>query len=68
MMRDCLLSEKKLDERDEKDVSIDTLTELAVLLLKNNISYFNEKSLKQKTVQQLGQSFFYPIVFYLWQN
>ena len=42
MMKDCLLSEKKLDESDEKDVSIDTLTELAVLLLKNNISYFNE--------------------------
>ena len=39
---------KRLDERDEKDVSTDTLVELAELVLKNNISNFNKKTLKQK--------------------
>ena len=39
---------KKLNERDKKDVSAETLVELAELVLKNNIFNFNEKSLKQK--------------------
>ena len=34
---------KRLVERDEKDVSTDTLIELAELVLKNNIFGFNEK-------------------------
>ena len=47
---------KKLNERDEKDVSTDTLVELAELVLKNNIFNFNEKTLRQ------------PTIVYLWQN
>ena len=47
---------KRLDERDEKDVSTDTLVELAELVLKNNIFNFNQITLKP------------PTVFYLWQN
>ena len=39
---------RRLDERDEKDASTDTLVELAKLVLKNNIFNFNEKTLKQK--------------------
>ena len=39
---------KLFDERDGKDVSTDTLVELAELVLKNNIFDFNEKTLKQK--------------------
>ena len=35
---------KRFDERDEKDVSADTLVELAELVLKNNIFNFNEKT------------------------
>ena len=39
---------KRLNERDKKDVSTDTLVELAELVLKNNIFNFNERTLKQK--------------------
>ena len=39
---------KRLDEGDEKDLSTDTLVELAESVLKNNVMNFNEKSLKQK--------------------
>ena len=39
---------KRFDERDEKDVSSDTLVELAELVLKNNIFNFKQKTLKQK--------------------
>ena len=35
------------DETDEKDVSANTLVELAELVLKNNIFNFNEKTFKQ---------------------
>ena len=35
---------KRLDEREEKDVSTGTLVELAELVLKNNIFNFNEKT------------------------
>ena len=37
---------KRLDEREEKDVSTGTLAELAELVLKNNIFNFNEKTSK----------------------
>ena len=39
---------KRLNERDKKDVSTDTLLELAELVLQKNIFNFNEKTLKQK--------------------
>ena len=37
---------KRLNERDKKDISTDTLVELAELVLKNNIFNFNERTLK----------------------
>ena len=39
---------KRLNERDKKDLSTDTLVELAELVLKNNIFNLNEETLKQK--------------------
>ena len=46
--------------RDEKDVSHDTLVELAELVLKNNIFKFNEKNLKQKASTTIGIMFAAP--------
>ena len=51
---------KRLNERDEKDVSIDTLVELAELVLKNKIFSFNEKTLKQKRCTTIGTKFAPP--------
>ena len=48
---------KRLDERDEKDVSTDTLVQLAKLVLKNNIFNFNEKTMKQKGGAAIGTKF-----------
>ena len=48
---------KRLDGRDKKDVSTDTLVKFSELVLKNDIFKFNSKTLKQKEAQQLGQSF-----------
>ena len=39
---------KRLDERDLKYVSTDTLSEFAELVLKNNIFNFNEKNFETK--------------------
>ena len=52
---------KRFDERDEKDISTDTVIGLAKLVLKNNIFSFNLKTLKQKRDIAIG-------IFYLWQN
>ena len=38
---------KRLNERDKKVVSTDTLVEFVELVLKNNIFNFNENTLKQ---------------------
>ena len=54
---------RRRNERDEKDVSTNTLDELDELVFKNNIFNFNEN-----TLNQLGQSFLRLKVFYLWQN
>ena len=51
---------KRLNERDKKDVSTDTLVELAELVLKNNIFNFNEKTLKQKRGTTIGTKFAPP--------
>ena len=51
---------KRLNERDKKDVSTDTLVELAELVLKNNISNFNERALKQKRGTAIGTKFAPP--------
>ena len=56
---------KKLDKRDEKDVSTDTLVELAQLVLKSNIFSFNEKPLKQKTSTAIGIILLHPTAFYI---
>ena len=48
---------KRLDERHEKDVSTDTLVELAELFLKNNIFNFNQNTLKQKRGTAIGTKF-----------
>ena len=59
---------KRFVERDEKDVSTDTIAELAELFLKNSIFGFNGKTLKQKEEQLLGQSLLPHAVFYFCQN
>ena len=48
---------KRLNERDKKDVSTDTLIELAELVLKNNIFNFIERTLKQKRGTAIGTKF-----------
>ena len=56
---------KRLNERDKKDVSTDTLVELAELVLKNNIFNFNKRTLKQKRSTAIGTKFapVYSILF-----
>ena len=51
---------KRLNERDEKDVSTDTLVKQAELVLKNNLFHFNEKTLKQKRGTATGTMFARP--------
>ena len=51
---------KRLNERDKKDLSTDTLVELAELVLKNNIFNFNERTLKQKRGAAIGTKFAPP--------
>ena len=41
----------RLAERDEKDVSTDTLLELAESVLRNNIFSFNEKAKRGTTIE-----------------
>ena len=51
---------KRLNERDKKGVSTDTLVEFVELVLKNNIFNFNKKSLKQKRGTAIGAKFALP--------
>ena len=53
---------KRLNERDKKDVSTDTLVELAELVLKNNIFNFNEKNLQQKRGRAIETKFAPPYI------
>ena len=55
---------KRLNERDKKDVSTDTLVELAELVLKNSIFNFNERTLKQKRGTAVGTNFAPPHFVY----
>ena len=48
---------KRLDLRQEKDVTTSTLVELAEVVLKNNIFTFKEKTLKQKWGTAIGTKF-----------
>ena len=49
-----------LEARDSKQVSSNTLTELAELVLKNNIFEFDEKTFKQKRGTAIGTKFAPP--------
>ena len=51
---------KRLKESGKKDVSTDTLVELAELVLKNNIFNFNKRTLKQKRGTAIGTKFAPP--------
>ena len=51
---------KRLDLRQEKDVTTSTLVELAEVVLKNNIFTFKEKTLKQKRGTAIGTKFAPP--------
>ena len=51
---------KRLDLRQEKDVTTSTLVELAEVVLKNNIFTFKEKTLKQKRGTAIGKKFAPP--------
>ena len=53
---------KRLNDRDKKDVSTDTLVELAELVLKNNIFNFNEKNLQQKRGTAIETKFAPPYI------
>ena len=45
---------RSLETRDNKQISSDTLTELAEVVLKNNIFEFDEKTFKQKRGTAIG--------------
>ena len=51
---------KRLNEREKKDVSTDTLVQLAELVLKDNIFNFNEKTLKRNRGTAIGTKFAPP--------
>ena len=54
-----------LETRDNKQISSDTLTELAEVVLKNNIVEFDENTFKQKRGTAMGTKFapLYAIIF-----
>ena len=54
------LFRKRFDERDEKNVSTNTLVEMAELVLKSNIFNFNVKALKQKRGTTVGAKIALP--------
>ena len=57
-----------LEARDSKQVSSNTLTELAELVLKNNIFEFDEKTFKQKRGTAIGTKFAPPYaILFSWQ-
>ena len=56
-----------LEARDSKQVSSNTLTELAELVLKNNIFEFDEKTFKQKRGTAIGTKFAPPYAILSWQ-
>ena len=51
---------RRLDLRQEKDVTTSTLVELAEVVLKNSIFTFKEKTLKQKRGTAIGTKFAPP--------
>ena len=51
---------KFLETRENKQISSDTLAELAEIVLKNNIFEFDEKTFKQKRGTAIGTKFAPP--------
>ena len=56
-----------LKTRDNKQISSDTLTELAEVVLKNNIFEFDETTFKQKRETTIGTKFAPPYAIFSWQ-
>ena len=56
-----------LETRDNKQISSDTLTELAEVVLKNNIFEFDEKTFKQKRGTAIGTKLHLLMLFFSWQ-
>ena len=58
---------KFLETRENKQISSDTLTELAEIVLKNNIFEFDEKTFKQKCGTTIGMKLVpsYAVLFIL---
>ena len=57
-----------LETRDNEKVSSDTLTELAEVVLKNNIFGFDEKTFKQKCGTATGEKFAHPYALLFMAN
>ena len=57
-----------LETRDNKQISSDTLTELAGVVLKNNIFEFDEKTFKQKRITAIGTKFARPYAILFMAN
>ena len=57
-----------LETRDNKQISSDTLTELAEVVLKNNIFEFDEKTFKQKRGTAIGTKFAPPYAILFMAN
>ena len=63
---ECLASLYKfLETRENKQISSDTLTELAEIVLKNNIFEFDKKTFKQKNGTAIGPKFAPPYAILL---
>ena len=57
---------KRLESRKEKYVSIDTVIDLAEVVLKNNMFTFGKKTLKQKRGTAIGPTFAPPHSIYFY--
>ena len=58
---------KHLDNRENKEVTTDTLVELADIVLKNNYFQFLDKTFKQKWGTAIGTNSLHHIPFCSWQ-
>ena len=59
---------KRLETRKEKNISTDTIIDLAEVVLKNNIFTFGKRHLSKNLGLLLVQNLHLSIAFYLWQN
>ena len=55
-----------LELRDNKQISSDTLIELAEIVLKNNFFEFDQKTFKQVHGTAIGKSLYLHMLFCLW--